>query len=220
MAWWKCTWWKWTIGSWRPYLPMWLLLVLVAFPTAFFWWRDSKRVRAKPPRSLRLMKLGAIFMCVLLGLMWVASMQGGVTYHSRLWSFSLGRSLVSLNWDSGPDPVEKKLSDSPRGPARLEFKRTAPGSLSQQLSLFLPMKHVVYLPLIHHHATFIHVPLWVIGLPLAFLTGILWWLDRRYVPPGYCRRCRYDLTGNTSGRCPECGTMIPGRDPVCGKVEG
>ena len=27
--------------------------------------------------------------------------------------------------------------------------------------------------------------------------------------PNECRRCRYDLTGNESGTCPECGTPIP-----------
>jgi len=26
--------------------------------------------------------------------------------------------------------------------------------------------------------------------------------------PGHCRGCDYDLTGNVSGRCPECGTPI------------
>ncbi len=32
---------------------------------------------------------------------------------------------------------------------------------------------------------------------------------RRRVPdPGKCRRCEYDLTGNVSGVCPECGTAI------------
>ena len=35
-------------------------------------------------------------------------------------------------------------------------------------------------------------------------TALLWRVDRR-VPPGHCRRCGYDLTGNVSGRCPECG---------------
>lgn len=28
-------------------------------------------------------------------------------------------------------------------------------------------------------------------------------------PPGACRRCAYDLTGNVSGVCPECGNRIP-----------
>lgn len=30
-----------------------------------------------------------------------------------------------------------------------------------------------------------------------------------FAPAGrYCRVCGYDLTGNISGRCPECGTEI------------
>lgn len=31
---------------------------------------------------------------------------------------------------------------------------------------------------------------------------------RRPLEPGQCRGCRYDLTGNTSGVCPECGQPI------------
>jgi len=54
-------------------------------------------------------------------------------------------------------------------------------------------------------------PVLFLGLP-AF--GALWgWLAaRRYQVrcqlPGYCRTCDYNLTGNTSGVCPECGTEI------------
>ncbi len=33
------------------------------------------------------------------------------------------------------------------------------------------------------------------------------WSDRRF-PTGECQRCGYDLTGNVSGVCPECGTPI------------
>jgi hypothetical protein len=51
------------------------------------------------------------------------------------------------------------------------------------------------------------LPLW---LPLAFIglpTALLWYLDRRpRVPPGQCPSCNYNLSGNTSGICPECGT--------------
>ena len=54
-----------------------------------------------------------------------------------------------------------------------------------------------------------------VPLPLLLLltligTGLLWRLDHRF-PPGYCQDCGYDLTGNTSGVCPECGTPIDGR---------
>ena len=30
-------------------------------------------------------------------------------------------------------------------------------------------------------------------------------LRRPAIPPGHCLRCSYDLTGNVSGVCPECG---------------
>ena len=35
------------------------------------------------------------------------------------------------------------------------------------------------------------------------------WRRRR----GLCPRCGYDLTGNTSGACPECGTALPAVSP-------
>jgi len=31
--------------------------------------------------------------------------------------------------------------------------------------------------------------------------------------PGFCGRCGYDLTGNISGVCPECGWKLPDRKP-------
>ncbi len=31
---------------------------------------------------------------------------------------------------------------------------------------------------------------------------------RRRFPPGHCRQCGYDLTGSTSGACPECGERV------------
>ena len=51
------------------------------------------------------------------------------------------------------------------------------------------------------------IPLWLPLLVVAPATLLLWRLDRR-VAPGHCRRCRYNLTGNTTGVCPECGTAF------------
>jgi hypothetical protein len=44
------------------------------------------------------------------------------------------------------------------------------------------------------------IPLFVLAIPTAYL----WHRDRR-PRAGHCQRCGYDLTGNVSGRCSECG---------------
>ena len=54
-------------------------------------------------------------------------------------------------------------------------------------------------------------PAWFGLLLLSPLLSLFWailYVDRfnRRIPPWYCRKCGYDLTGNTSGRCPECGS--------------
>ena len=43
---------------------------------------------------------------------------------------------------------------------------------------------------------------------IALPTILLWHLDRRRHPPGHCADCGYNLTGNVSRVCPECGTSI------------
>jgi hypothetical protein len=52
------------------------------------------------------------------------------------------------------------------------------------------------------------VPSWVLLAPAVFVTAVLWWRDRRRIPPGHCQKCGYNLTGNVSGVCPECGTAV------------
>ena len=47
------------------------------------------------------------------------------------------------------------------------------------------------------------------SIPLAafgLLAAILWRYDLRRFPAGHCFTCGYNLTGNVSGICPECGT--------------
>jgi hypothetical protein len=52
------------------------------------------------------------------------------------------------------------------------------------------------------------LPLWIPFLIVAFPTAYFWWRDRRRIPPGHCQNCGYDLTGNVSGICPECGERV------------
>jgi hypothetical protein len=54
----------------------------------------------------------------------------------------------------------------------------------------------------------LRIPLLPLLIVLAAATAFLWYRDRP-MPPGHCTRCGYDLTGNVSGICPECGVPIP-----------
>ena len=49
----------------------------------------------------------------------------------------------------------------------------------------------------------------MIAMPIGFVTAVVVYLRLAWKPkPGHCTKCNYDLTGNTSGRCPECGEPI------------
>ena len=51
-------------------------------------------------------------------------------------------------------------------------------------------------------------------IALCFVFGVVVWPmvrqreRERLAKAGRCARCGYDLTGNTSGICPECGTTV------------
>ena len=51
------------------------------------------------------------------------------------------------------------------------------------------------------------IPLWLFLITAGPPTILLWRHDRRF-PKGHCQTCGYNLTGNVSGTCPECGKEI------------
>ena len=63
------------------------------------------------------------------------------------------------------------------------------------------------LPIFVTYAWAIIAPHWFLALILAILPTI-WlfkWNKRRKLGPNACPGCGYDLTGNETGVCPECG---------------
>ncbi len=50
--------------------------------------------------------------------------------------------------------------------------------------------------------------LWEPLVMLIVLTAIAWLANRFRYPLGHCQRCGYNLKGNISGVCPECGTSL------------
>ena len=56
--------------------------------------------------------------------------------------------------------------------------------------------------------TIVQIPFWTFFLAMASPTAILWYRHHNRSKPGFCSKCRYDLAGNESGICPECGTKV------------
>lgn len=52
---------------------------------------------------------------------------------------------------------------------------------------------------------------------VGLLVGCVWWLaaGRRRAHTNHCMGCGYNLTGNVSGICPECGETVGRDDQAC-----
>ena len=54
----------------------------------------------------------------------------------------------------------------------------------------------------------IYTPMWLWFLLFLAPTVWLWYRQAGRPSPTACKHCGYDLTGNVSGRCPECGQPL------------
>ena len=60
----------------------------------------------------------------------------------------------------------------------------------------------------------VFIPFWIPFSVGAILVALSLRRFRRPPPNGLCQCCGYNLTGNTSGRCPECGVSVPALVPA------
>lgn len=64
-------------------------------------------------------------------------------------------------------------------------------------------------PTIYRETAFVLIRAWVIAaLLMIYPTCFMLWGRRRKAMMGECKGCNYDLTGNQSGICPECGEAV------------
>ena len=147
----------------------------------------------RPSRIRRIAKWSGVVVCVVLVAGWVVSLRWGIAYALG----RLGRSdlEVSIAW-GGINLVRFPPGSSRLREGGFEFVRFE-GWMTAWLPMFSSMLggSVLFIPM--------WMPLGAVALPTAYLFH----RDRRH-PRGHCKQCGYDLQGNESGVCPECGRAI------------
>ena len=144
-----------------------------------------------PSRVRRIAKWAGLVVCVVLMTEWAVNSRYSLKYARGGFAVFLGGGQFRLYYTNthkhryGPG---FSLDEAPHG---------------STWRLLLP-------EFVHHptaSVTYIDCPLWIPLLVIALPTVYLFYRDRR-PPRGHCQGCGYDLTGNVSGVCPECGREL------------
>jgi len=168
-------------------------------------------------------KWGGVMLCMLLFALWLAS---------GWWGYSLTR-LTGTDSPSTPGYYRDQAWEIGISSGRITVQRTPAVEYGANPEWFWSWSWNEPRSTIHapssgaphwlwrfDHATFqmrvngpqfYWIPLWLPFLLIALPTGFLFWSDhRRRMRAGCCGKCGYDLTGNSSGTCPECGGPADG----------
>jgi len=155
------------------------------------WGTDMRR----PSRIRRWFKWLGLTVCVLLLMMWVFSIWGNIRWlgSGSKADLCIGfrRQHIFVLWN-GPGLLSGLNKTGWKVGWRNAFDA-------------IPlMPHLMH----SYKLWFFVLPFWIPLLLVAIPTTFLFWLDRHRIPQDHCQKCGYNLTGNTSGICPECGEKI------------
>lgn len=143
------------------------------------------------PRTRRILKWTGLVLSILFAAAWVGTAVWAVDNSRRSTAISVGYGSVS--WMHSD-----RISVTPWRGWRFESF-----DLWWAYHRFLPKWNTL-----GGRGFILNVPLWIPLLIVATPTFIAWRRDRK-LPPGHCA-CGFNLTGNVSGRCPECGAKVEG----------
>ncbi len=122
--------------------------------------------------------------------------------HGDGWYLSLSAGCVG--WTSGLIPTPEGVGVSLRGWTEPAASRALPWN--RNFGLIWPEGFSESDGPFGRPAAQYFLPLWLPFVAVGGPTAFLIWRDRRRgIPPGHCQTCGYNLTGNVSGKCPECG---------------
>jgi hypothetical protein len=160
-------------------------------------------------------KWASLFCSAALVLVWAASTHVRITYTTDAFRILVGRSgLIIITFEGSAhdrswfvDQVAGRGWSADR--VSLEHRPDSLSSLRLELGLRLPVRTLDG-PYMFGSAKItqrgLYIPLWIPWISMSAVTGFLFWIARRRrATAGCCVECGYDLTGNISGVCPECG---------------
>ncbi len=149
-------------------------------------------------RLLRIAKWSGLVACVVLLLAWGMSLRWHIGYvarsHAYAWTLEDGK----VRCVYVPPPAAVGSSG--------EYGFYVGSARPHEWGFILPSIRTIRMGRGSVVQTYTQIPVW---LPLAInalLTVFLFWRDRPILP-GHCP-CGYDLRGNVSGVCPECGVEM------------
>ena len=171
-------------------------------------------------RSQRRLKWVWLLASSFLILVWIMSLTVGPIYNAvggwgpgsgnpalsrdRVWCVALVGGCAEFGWGG-----------LKAGPDNAWFSASTNGYLSGYNSA---MRYGLTLPFFHHSSNptsvFFSIPIWLVLVLLGGVSTLLVWRDRKLrrrlddgdIPK--CRRCGYNLTGNVTGTCSECGAAF------------
>ena len=155
----------------------------------------------KLSRKRRVLKwIGAIVFS-----MWLASLMVGIWYgNGESLEIRFAGGVLFVQW--GPIPTSNYRSFVRYGDYTDGFHLAVRNTwdVTNDLDIVFMLR-----PNFYRAATvaYLYIPLWPIYVPIIAVAAFMWWRDRR-IPKGHCQTCGYNLTGNVSGICPECGTKL------------
>lgn len=129
---------------------------------------------------------------VLLVIVWVGSAWWFVRVSALpTFGFSVGAGRVQLYWCTPWSLLPERGIET--------FRTRMPATMHWQFGLERGL-----LSSLNMTDTRVFIPLWFVTLLFGLPAAATWHRDRRRAP-SVCVKCGYDLRGNTSGVCPECG---------------
>lgn len=179
---------------------------------------------------------GPLFLVAVLFAVWLTTVVSVIARTDRDPDLNIGNGVIELSW-GGINPDVKELyrraktasllydlengSPDPRPicgsylgfyapPSRKFSVFVATWPALGNINFWTPDRLGLRFPRIHRDWSGITTAQFPTVLPVV--TVLAWCLIRHKkgnpIASGHCPACRYDLTGNTSGKCPECGEKV------------